>query len=79
MWVGRQLADLGHTATPLAQHIEWVWRLQFEFFEQGDEERKARLAISPLMDRTKDGPCNGAPASRASGAEKQTDEPIDGR
>ena len=46
-------ADLGHLALPEELHRDWVSRLEEEFFLQGDQERKAGLPISPLMDRTK--------------------------
>jgi len=55
-----KVADLGHTATPVSQHIRWVKRLQEEFFAQGDMERNNNIKISPLMDRTKAGPCKGS-------------------
>jgi len=54
-----KVADIGHTATPMGQHIRWVQRLQDEFFAQGDMERANAITISPLMDRTKSGPCKG--------------------
>jgi len=54
-----KVADIGHCATPLPQHIRWVERLQKEFFAQGDMERMNAITISPLMDRTKSGPCKG--------------------
>ena len=34
-------------------HKDWVVRLGEEFYLQGDRERDANMAISPLMDRTK--------------------------
>ena len=46
-------ADLGHWALPNHLHLEWVDRLQAEFFAQGDRERAAGLPVSPLMDREK--------------------------
>mmetsp|Transcript_22891 Transcript_22891/g.50208 ORF Transcript_22891/g.50208 Transcript_22891/m.50208 type:complete len:573 (-) Transcript_22891:275-1993(-) len=55
-----KVADLGHTATPIDQHLHWVERLQQEFYHQGDLERANGIPISPLMDRTKNnGPCKG--------------------
>ena len=45
--------DLGHWALPNHLHVEWVNRLQAEFFAQGDREREAKLTVSPLMDREK--------------------------
>jgi len=58
-----KVADLGHCALPLDQHIEWVKRLEEELFVQGDEERRLGLAISPLMDRRLPGV--SAPESQA--------------
>ena len=29
-----KVADLGHTATPINQHLRWVERLQDEFYQQ---------------------------------------------
>jgi len=63
-------ADLGHTTTPVVQHVKWVSRLQEEMFLQGDAERSLQShsdlnrtdrcsPLSPLADREKSGPCNG--------------------
>lgn len=53
------IADLGHTTKPIDAHLQWVTRLQMEFFFQGDEEKRLGMPVSPLMDRTKPGPCCG--------------------
>ena len=37
-----KVADLGHTATPVSQHIRWVKRLQEEFFAQVNHMRSMR-------------------------------------
>lgn len=50
-----KVADLGHLASPQSVHIQWVRRLEEEFFKQGDREREAGLAITPLMDRRGEG------------------------
>ncbi|KAK9812325.1 hypothetical protein WJX73_002529 [Symbiochloris irregularis] len=55
MQIALKAADIGHLALPRALHCTWVERLQNEFFAQGDREREAGLAISPLMDRNKSG------------------------
>ncbi|WIA11311.1 hypothetical protein OEZ85_011434 [Tetradesmus obliquus] len=47
--------DLGHLAAPREVHKRWVAALEEENFRQGDRERAAGLAVSPLMDRTKQG------------------------
>jgi len=45
-------ADLGHLATPWAEHCKWVDRLEQEFFAQGDQEKDSGFEeISFLMDR----------------------------
>jgi len=49
-------ADIGHLALTWNPHLEWVKRLEMEFFAQGDREKA--LGISPisfLMDRDKPG------------------------
>jgi hypothetical protein len=43
--------DVSNPAKPTKVYDEWVNRVFIEFFNQGDEERKAGLAISPLCDR----------------------------
>ena len=57
--VALKMADIGHCAAPPRQHIEWVTRLQEEFFAQGGLELEKGLPISALMDCTKPGPCCG--------------------
>lgn len=48
-------ADVGHLSAPWEVHHRWVARLEEEFFRQGDKEKDMTMAVSPLMDRTKDG------------------------
>merc|ERR1719221_2076731 len=49
-------SDLGHVALGWEDHLQWVHRLEEEFFRQGDLEKEAGLQpISFLMDRTKPG------------------------
>ena len=48
-------ADLGHLSSPRVVHKKWVQYLEEEFFRQGDSEKKNQLAVSPLMDREKNG------------------------
>ena len=45
-------ADIGHSAKGWELHEFWSKRVQMEFHQQGDEERKLGLRISPLCDRT---------------------------
>jgi hypothetical protein len=53
-----KVADLGHNALPLDVHLQWLRRLEEEFFAQGDLEKKNDLEVSPLMDRCKPGACD---------------------
>ena len=46
-----KVADLGHLCESLDVHLQWVHRLEDEFFLQGDRERRLGLPISPLFDR----------------------------
>lgn len=50
--IALKCADLGHLATDWEEHVEWVARLEQEFFCQGDQEREHGFEeISFLMDR----------------------------
>lgn len=53
--VALKCADLGNLAADTPVYLQWVDRLEEEFFLQGDKERAAGLPISPLFDRTKQG------------------------
>jgi high affinity cAMP-specific and IBMX-insensitive 3',5'-cyclic phosphodiesterase 8 len=46
-------ADVSHTAKQHKLHVAWTNRIVEEFYQQGDEERKLGIAVSPFMDRTK--------------------------
>jgi hypothetical protein len=48
-------ADLGHLALSWDVHMQWVSRLEEEFFAQGDREKANGHAVSFLMDRSKPG------------------------
>jgi len=53
--VAMKCADLGHLALDWTLHLQWVRRLEFEFFAQGDREKQLGLPVSFLMDREKPG------------------------
>jgi len=53
--VAMKCADIGHLALEWTNHVQWVGRLEAEFFAQGDREQALGLPISFLMDRTKPG------------------------
>jgi hypothetical protein len=55
------VADIGHCAESLPVHMAWVEALEREFFAQGDAEKAAGLACSPLMDRDKPGVTKSQP------------------
>lgn len=44
-------ADIGNPVKPLDIYILWVKMVTEEFFQQGDEEAKRGMIISPYMDR----------------------------
>ena len=39
-----KIADLGHCYLPWSEHVDWVGRLQEEFFLQGDAQRREKSA-----------------------------------
>eukprot|EP00002_Diphylleia_rotans_P035533 TRINITY_DN776_c0_g1_i10.p1 TRINITY_DN776_c0_g1~~TRINITY_DN776_c0_g1_i10.p1 ORF type:complete len:712 (+),score=181.08 TRINITY_DN776_c0_g1_i10:303-2438(+) len=51
MRVALKVADIGHTAKNRALHEKWTDRVQNEFYNQGDEEKRLGIPISPFMDR----------------------------
>jgi hypothetical protein len=53
--IALKMADLGHLCDPTPVHLQWVQRLEEEFFMQGDAEQAAGMPITPLFDRTKPG------------------------
>jgi hypothetical protein len=50
-----KMADIGHCALPMDQHLVWLLLLEEEMFKQGDKEKHLGLPVSPLMDRTRPG------------------------
>jgi len=54
--IALKCADIGHLSLSWSAHIQWVQRLETEFFLQGDQERKLGMEkVSFMMDRTKPG------------------------
>lgn len=45
------LSDISNPAKPLPLAIQWTDRCLDEFFQQGDEEKRLGLPVSPLCDR----------------------------
>ena len=52
-----KIADISHLATSLPVHRRWLSLLEEEYFQQGDQEKLNKLAVSSLMDRNKPGIC----------------------
>ncbi|TMS35844.1 hypothetical protein L596_003149 [Steinernema carpocapsae] len=46
-----KFADINSPAKPYSLHQQWTERICAEFYEQGDEEKRRKMAISPYMDR----------------------------
>lgn len=46
-----KFADINSPAKPFGLHRQWTDRICQEFYEQGDEEKRRKIAISPYMDR----------------------------
>jgi hypothetical protein len=53
--VAIKCADLGHLAESRNVHRRWVDNLEREFYDQGDEEKRLCLDVTPLFDRSKPG------------------------
>ena len=47
-----KLADINGPCKRHDIHLKWTYRIAEEFYEQGDEEQRLGLPISPYMDRT---------------------------
>jgi hypothetical protein len=48
-------ADISNPAKPREAYFDWTDRVLAEFYNQGDREQKAGLAVSTFYDRTKPG------------------------
>lgn len=46
-----KFADINSPAKPYNLHRQWTTRICQEFYEQGDEEKKRNMPVSPYMDR----------------------------
>uniref|UniRef100_A0AC34GQX8 Phosphodiesterase n=1 Tax=Panagrolaimus sp. ES5 TaxID=591445 RepID=A0AC34GQX8_9BILA len=46
-----KFADINSPAKPYQLHRQWTERICQEFYEQGDEEKRRRMPLSPYMDR----------------------------
>ncbi|KAK6054212.1 hypothetical protein COOONC_08283 [Cooperia oncophora] len=46
-----KMADINSPTKPYALHRQWTDRICEEFYEQGDEERRRGMPITPYMDR----------------------------
>lgn len=46
-------SDISNPLKPFHIHQRWTDKIMSEYFEQGDDEAKLGLPISPLMDRNK--------------------------
>ena len=44
-------SDIGHVFAPFDVHLEWVQRLQEEFFVQGDREKALNIHVTSMCDR----------------------------
>lgn len=51
MDVAIKSADISNVCKTSRLSMKWTHLVMEEFFRQGDEERKLRLTVSPLMDR----------------------------
>lgn len=45
-------ADISHPFRDLSSHVDFSVRIRDEFFNQGDLERKRKMEVSPMFDRT---------------------------
>jgi len=46
-----KFADINSPAKPYGLHRQWTERICQEFYEQGDEEKRRKMPVSPYMDR----------------------------
>lgn len=51
MDVAIKCADISNVCKNSRLSMKWTHLVMEEFFRQGDEERKLRMPVSPLMDR----------------------------
>lgn len=46
-----KMADINGPCKKTELHLQWTYRIEEEFYEQGDEEQRLSLPISPYMNR----------------------------
>lgn len=51
--IAMKIADVSNPSRPLNLYLKWAYRLEQEFYAQGDKERELSMSLSPFMDRQK--------------------------
>lgn len=53
MQIALKCADLGNSCRPWSLSLRWTQQICEEFFRQGDYERKMKMRVTPIFDRTR--------------------------